>query len=30
VAREQRVRRTMISLAHDRGFALAFVVTTDD
>jgi holo-[acyl-carrier protein] synthase len=30
VAREQRVRRTLLSLSHERGFALAFVVTTDD
>ena len=30
VARGQRVRRTLLSLSHERGYALAFVVTTDD
>jgi holo-[acyl-carrier protein] synthase len=30
VARAQRVRRTLVSLSHERGYALAFVVTTDD
>ena len=30
VARGQRVRRALLSLAHERGYALAFVLTTDD
>jgi holo-[acyl-carrier protein] synthase len=30
IARGQRVRRAMLSLAHERGYALAFVLTTDD
>jgi holo-[acyl-carrier protein] synthase len=30
VARRQRVSRALVSLAHEREYALAFVVTTDD
>lgn len=30
IARGQRVRRALLSLAHEGGYALAFVMTTDD